>query len=92
MCLADDTPRYVPLNSVHGFRPGDGQNRKCRDWNKVQKFVSAHDPCYKYIEPGNKELSNLERFKYCPDDSQYLQKIRKYFNYSEDWLPSTDGV
>ncbi|KAF2258844.1 hypothetical protein CC78DRAFT_90422 [Lojkania enalia] len=92
MCMADDTPRYVPLNAVHGFRPGDGQNRKCRNWDAIQQFVGEHDPCYKYIQPGNKELSNLERFQYCPDDSQYLPKIRQYFGYDESWLPSKDGA
>ncbi|KAI1805807.1 hypothetical protein F4811DRAFT_551463 [Daldinia bambusicola] len=40
MCTADDTPRYVPLNSAHGFLPGDGQSRKCRDWSRVQESSS----------------------------------------------------
>lgn len=87
--MADDTPRYVPLNSVHGFRPGDGQKRKCRNWDKMDRFVQTHDPCYKYVQPGNKQLSNLERFKYCPDNSQYLPKIRKYFGYTDDWVPGS---
>ncbi|RYP73135.1 hypothetical protein DL771_003771 [Monosporascus sp. 5C6A] len=87
MCTADDTLRYVPLNSAHGYRPGDGQPRKCRDWSKVQEFVEAHDPCYRYLNPGDKELSNLERFKFCPRDSQYLPKIRQYFGYGDDWVP-----
>ncbi|KAI0174124.1 hypothetical protein BJ166DRAFT_492666 [Pestalotiopsis sp. NC0098] len=78
MCSADDTLRYVPLNSAHGFRPGDGQDRKCRDWNKLQRFVDAHDSCYHYLMPGNNEISNLERFKFCPADSQYLPKIRRH--------------
>ncbi|KAI0006994.1 hypothetical protein F4779DRAFT_620067 [Xylariaceae sp. FL0662B] len=85
MCTADDTLRYVPLNAVHGFRPGDGQTRKCRDWNQVQQFVNAHDPCYHYLKPGDNELSNLERFKYCPKGSPYLPKIRDYFGYRDDW-------
>lgn len=88
MCTADDTLRYVPLNSDgHGFRPGDGQSRQCRDWEKVQEFVSDHDPCYQYMNPGDKELSNLQRFKFCPADSPYLPKIRKYFGYDNDWVP-----
>ncbi|KAH4130939.1 hypothetical protein HBI24_021490 [Parastagonospora nodorum] len=92
MCLADDTPRYVPFNTAHGFRPGDGQHRMCRDWNTVQKFVTAHDPCYKYIEPGNKNLSNLERFKFCSDNSKYIPTIREYFGYADDWVPSSVGA
>jgi hypothetical protein len=87
MCTADDTPRYVPLNSVHGFRPGDGQQRKCRDWGQVQAFVQAHDPCYQYLRPGDGAQSNLERFSFCPTDSEYLPKIRKYFGYDQEWTP-----
>ncbi|KAI0169961.1 hypothetical protein GGR52DRAFT_592589 [Hypoxylon sp. FL1284] len=89
MCSADDTLRYVPLNSVHGYRPGDGQPRRCRDWDQVQRFVDAHDPCYRYLQPGNTTLSNLERFKFCPADSAYLPKIREYFGYDDDWVPET---
>jgi hypothetical protein len=92
MCTADDTPRYVPFNSAHGFRPGDGQTRKCRDWTKVQDFVHSHDACYKYLEPNNEELSNLQRFKYCSKDSQYLPLIRKYFGYDDNWIPDPDEV
>ena len=87
MCTADDTLRYVPLNSAQGYRPGDGQRRQCRDWSKVQEFVEAHDPCYRYLKPGDKAVSNLERFKFCPPDSQYLPKIRKYFGFDGDWSP-----
>ncbi|KAF3067451.1 hypothetical protein GL218_08634 [Daldinia childiae] len=87
ICSADDTLRYVPLNSAHGFRPGDGQLRKCRNWSQVQEFVEAHDPCYRYLKPGDSKLSNLERFKFCPPDSEYIPKIRKYFGYGDDWTP-----
>lgn len=88
MCTADDTLRYVPLNSDgHGSRPGDGQYRQCRNWDKAKSFAESHDACYRYLNPGDKETSNLERFKFCPADSEYLPKIRKYFGYSDDWVP-----
>lgn len=77
----------MPRNAIHGFRPGDGQQRRCRDWSQLEAFVQRHDPCYKYILPGNDEISNLERFKYCPNDSPYLPKIRAYFGYDDDWVP-----
>ncbi|KAI1130735.1 hypothetical protein F5Y10DRAFT_235064 [Nemania abortiva] len=88
MCSADDTLRYVPLNAVGGhFRPGDGQQRKCRNWDQVQSFVEKHDPCYQYYKPGDTEISNLERFKFCPEQSGYLPKIRHYFGYDDAWVP-----
>ncbi|KAJ8108310.1 hypothetical protein ONZ43_g6465 [Nemania bipapillata] len=87
MCTADDTLRYVPLNSAHGYRPGDGQPRMCRDWDRVREFVESHDPCYRYLKPGDTELSNLERFKFCSENSEYLPKIRKYFKYDAGWTP-----
>jgi hypothetical protein len=92
MCTADDTPRYVPANSARGYRPGDGQTRQCRDWAQLEAFVRRHDPCYRYICPGNKKISNLERFKYCKDDSVYLPKIRGYFGLEQGWVPSRDEV
>ncbi|OGM42375.1 hypothetical protein ABOM_008390 [Aspergillus bombycis] len=47
MCAGDDTLRYIPLNDVSGFKPGDGQKRMCRDWRQMQSFVEKHDPCYR---------------------------------------------
>ena len=87
MCAGDDTLRYIPLNNVSGFKPGDGQKRMCRDWHRMQSFVEKHDPCYRYVFPGDDTVSNLERFKYCPNDSPYLPKIREYFGYGDEWLP-----
>ncbi|KAB8211963.1 hypothetical protein BDV34DRAFT_219177 [Aspergillus parasiticus] len=87
ICAADDTLRYVPLNNMSGFKPGDGQKRMCRDWHQMQSFVEKHDPCYRYVFPGDDSVSNLERFKYCPNNSPYIPKIREYFGYSDDWLP-----
>ncbi|KAJ2980120.1 hypothetical protein NUW58_g7030 [Xylaria curta] len=87
MCTADDTLRYVPLNSANGFHPGDGQSRKCRDWKQVQSFVEKHDPCYRYLKPGDTEISNLERFKFCSEETGYLPKIRSYFGYNDSWVP-----
>ncbi|KAL3429988.1 hypothetical protein BDV09DRAFT_200092 [Aspergillus tetrazonus] len=87
ICTADDTTRHIPSDAVHGFRPGDGQTRQCRDWTQLDAFVRRHDLCYRYICPGNNTVSNLERFKYCPADSEYLPRIREYFGLGEDWVP-----
>ena len=87
MCTADDNLRWVPPNGLQGLRPGDRQKRQCRDWPKLQQFVQDHDACYKYVCPGDDTISNLHRFKYCPNDSQYLPAIREHFGYNETWTP-----
>ncbi|PQE06800.1 cytochrome p450 protein [Rutstroemia sp. NJR-2017a BBW] len=84
LCNADDTPRFTVK---HGARPGDGQIRQCRDWSQLEKFVFDHSGCYKYIKQGNQNISQIERMKYCPNDSPYLPDIRKYFGYADDWNP-----
>lgn len=89
MCHADDTLRYIPINGdpPDGRYPGDGQERTCRDWSVVTAFVESHDPCYRYERPGDEDFPNLERFKFCPEDSEYLPLIREYFGYPDDWVP-----
>ncbi|PYH70986.1 uncharacterized protein BO88DRAFT_335621, partial [Aspergillus vadensis CBS 113365] len=87
LCTADDTPRYVPHNTVTGFRPGDGQTRMCRDWEKLDAFVNEHSPCYRELSHTDEHISNLDRFKYCPNDSPYLPIIRSFFGYDEEWVP-----
>ncbi|PQE05308.1 cytochrome p450 protein [Rutstroemia sp. NJR-2017a BVV2] len=81
---ADDTPRFTVKS---GARPGDGQIRQCRDWSQLEKFVVAHSGCYEYIKQGNPNISQIERMKYCPNDSPYLPDIRKYFGYDDGWNP-----
>lgn len=88
MCHADDTLRYIPINGdpPDGRYPGDGQTRTCRDWSVVTAFVEAHDPCYRFENPTDDDYPNLERFKFCPEGSEYLPLIRQYFGYSDDWM------
>ncbi|KAG9233489.1 hypothetical protein BJ875DRAFT_442183 [Amylocarpus encephaloides] len=83
-CNADDTPRFT--HKV-GLRPGEGQIRKCRDWSKLRAWVKERDGCFKYIKHDVKDISTIERMKYCSNDSKYLPKIRKFFGYPEDWTP-----
>jgi hypothetical protein len=76
MCLADDTPLYLPLKTGHGgFRSGDGQQRLCRDWDTLQRVADSHRSCHKNEE----KKEDLERFKYCDDGSVHLSAVREYF-------------
>lgn len=43
ICRADDTPLYVPKQT---FFAGDGQQRRCRSWAKLEDWVIQHTACY----------------------------------------------
>ena len=71
MCHADDTPRYsgrvtpeVAKENPHG---GYGQERMCRDWDELMKYMMEYHACYHKVPsdtPGFKEIDNYKR---CPD-------------------------
>ncbi|KAI9372943.1 hypothetical protein BJX61DRAFT_533578 [Aspergillus egyptiacus] len=42
-CRADDTPLYIPFRSK---RTGDGQLRRCRDWDALTAFAQRHTACW----------------------------------------------
>ncbi|KAL4981903.1 hypothetical protein BDW68DRAFT_195936 [Aspergillus falconensis] len=42
-CRADDTPLYIPYRSK---RTGDGQLRRCRDWNALTVWAKRHTACW----------------------------------------------
>ncbi|ORY18372.1 hypothetical protein BCR34DRAFT_504701, partial [Clohesyomyces aquaticus] len=79
-CRADDTPLYMKMGE-HGPENGVGQYRKCKDWSKLAEWAQENTACYRYGDfvTGDKQRSQIGRFKYCPKDSPYLPKVRKYF-------------
>jgi len=101
MCNADDTPRYT------GFQPGTksgiGQVRMCKDWGRLEEWAQEKTACWKHVgsdtEPGFREL---DRYRFCPDDSPYRQKSqtswlksdwwRKYQDPTNDVRPTRPGV
>ena len=86
MCTADDTLFYIPQNNVSA-RPGEGQERTCRDWSELDRWIDKHDPCYRDVPVPSG--TNLEKMKFCPENSPYLPLIRQYFGYDENWVPPT---
>ncbi|XP_014552011.1 hypothetical protein COCVIDRAFT_111433 [Bipolaris victoriae FI3] len=78
MCAADDTPMPAPLS----HEAGDGQNRKCRDWNKLIAWARRPDQhaCYEFDD--YREATNtLENFAFCPPSSPYQGVQRAYFEH-----------
>lgn len=78
MCAADDTP--MPAAVAHHV--GDGQLRRCRDWNKLTAWATRPDQhaCHKFDD--YREATNtLELFAHCPEDSPYRATMKAYFEY-----------
>lgn len=42
-CRADDTPIYIPYRSR---LTGDGQYRRCRDWDALEAWAQKHTACW----------------------------------------------
>ena len=72
LCDADDTPRAVQrdLDGVSGV----GQYRKCRDWNRLEKWAKQHTACYRRPERPVEGMRNIEKYKHCPEGSEYEAK------------------
>ena len=78
MCTADDTP--MPAAVAHHV--GDGQIRRCRDWNKLMDWATRPDQhaCHEFDD--YREATNtLELFAHCPKDSPYRPVMEAYFEY-----------
>ena len=63
MCIADDTPLYTWGRSV----AGDGQARRCRDWNILRDWATEHTACY--LDHKNQEGG---RFFHCDNGTDGL--------------------
>ncbi|KAF2475867.1 uncharacterized protein BDR25DRAFT_339835 [Lindgomyces ingoldianus] len=78
MCTADDTP--MPAPKSHNI--GDGQIRRCRNWDKMIAWASSPDQnaCHQFDD--YREASNtLELFAFCPEHSPYRPIMEAYFDY-----------
>lgn len=69
LCDADDTSRAVQqhLDGVSGVR----QSRQCRDWRRLETWTKDYIACYRRSDRPIEGLRNIEKYKYCPDDSGY---------------------
>ncbi|MCJ1383298.1 hypothetical protein MMC17_006411 [Xylographa soralifera] len=86
LCQADDTPRYTSDTVDH--ENGVGQQRQCRDWSKLTTWAKSHNACYRYLNASADEDNEMERYKFCPEDSPYLPQVREYFGLARDWVPT----
>lgn len=78
VCAADDTPMPAPVS----HHVGDGQSRRCRDWNQLISWATRMDQhaCYQFDD--YREATNtLELFAFCPPGSPYRAFQQAYFRY-----------
>ena len=69
LCQADDTPRFT---GTIPSRSGVGQNRVCRDWDKLAAWAKRHTACHRHIHFSD---TVLERFQFCPEGSPYGHSV-----------------
>ncbi|MCJ1241899.1 hypothetical protein MMC14_009905 [Varicellaria rhodocarpa] len=81
MCAADDTPRYTGYKEKVS---GVGQYRQCRDWSRLEAWARQYNACHRHLHLEDGE-SVLERYKFCPEGSPYLKKVREAFGDVPAW-------
>lgn len=63
---------------------GDNQMRECRDFSALERWAKQRTACFGYEHRND---GWKERMRYCPTDSPYLERIRKFYGYDKDWTP-----
>ena len=71
---------------------GNGQVRMCRNWDKIIEWSQAAErqSCYRRLTDYRRVPHKLERFAFCPKDSEYAPIVEGYFNKWENKDPFVD--
>ncbi|KAF2454429.1 hypothetical protein BDY21DRAFT_103594 [Lineolata rhizophorae] len=77
MCEASDLPLY----STPGEDPelGIGEVKQCRSWEALTAWSHEHTACYRLINETDAHMDRLERYKFCPEGSPYIERVREVF-------------
>ena len=70
LCDADDTPRAT--ERLQEAISGLGQYRRCRDWEALESWAKNHTACYRRPDKPVQGMPNIEKYKFCPEDSEYV--------------------
>ena len=78
-CTADDTPMPT-IKKPHLI--GNGQVRMCRNMDKIIEWTQAPErqACYRRLTDYTRVAHKLERFAFCPKDSEYFPVVEAYFD------------
>ena len=84
-CYADDTPMVSPSETSSSSIWGQGQQRQCRDWNKLKWWAEMQNACFSYLNETQGVKSMFDRYKWCPQGSPYGAKMRSVLGLPDDW-------
>ncbi|KAE8391710.1 hypothetical protein BDV23DRAFT_171474 [Aspergillus alliaceus] len=78
ICKADDTP-MPSLELINGA--GEGQIMHCKDFDRLVAWTKHPDrnACYKRLTDDNPDLPSIERYAFCPPDSEHFAAMSLYF-------------
>ncbi|KAE8350630.1 hypothetical protein BDV28DRAFT_35242 [Aspergillus coremiiformis] len=78
ICKADDTP-MPSLEAVDGA--GEGQIVQCKDFERLMAWTKHPDrnACYKRLNEDYPGLLSIERYAFCPPESEHFAAMSLYF-------------
>ncbi|KAJ5239324.1 MFS multidrug transporter [Penicillium chermesinum] len=78
MCKADDTP-MPSLELLNGG--GENQNMHCKNFDKLVEWTQApeRNACYKRLTDYKTIVHSIERYAFCPRDSEHYDTMDQYF-------------
>lgn len=68
-CNADNTPLY----SFGDYTAGNGQLRKCKDWNSLREWATKNTACYR---DSVEEIPIKDHFGYCDGGTDGLLELQ----------------
>lgn len=76
MCHADDNPD----GEAFALEPmKEPRYRQCKNWTQLESWAMDHTACYSLRDSSYEDAGSLERFKYCPKGSPYVEEVNKAF-------------
>ncbi|QSZ35673.1 hypothetical protein DSL72_006795 [Monilinia vaccinii-corymbosi] len=69
MCTADDTP--LSFRFQEADRAERTPKRRCRDWDKLVEYTTAHSACFRRYSPNDPRYGTLDEYLFCPPSSPY---------------------
>lgn len=78
LCDADDTPRYTGMGQSEKAS-ATHQIRLCKQWDHMEAWAQLHSACWRYEDEKHVPADTLEQFRFCPQGSPYVTKVREFF-------------